>query len=80
MQRRASWRNRWSSREPKWGDPDIFGDDGGEYAHDDGDAGLVQVRYLPVLDDVRGEHIDDQDDDEDEGLDVEGLARFRCHI
>lgn len=34
----------------------------------------MHVWYLPILDDVRGEHIDDQYHDEDECLHVEGFC------
>ena len=34
----------------------------------------MQVWHSFVFDDVRGENVDDEDNDEDEGLDVEGLG------
>ena len=55
----------------------IFGEDSRENPHDDGYTGLVKIWYLLVFDDMRRQDVDDEDDDEDKGLDMECLG---CHV
>ena len=55
----------------------VLGYEGSDDAHVYGDGGLVQVGHALVLDDMGGEDVNHEDDDEDERLYVECL---RSHL